>query len=154
MTVTFNPSAPRSAGTPAQDAQNSGTTERIEWNGFSLGKIPTDSYAIRNELRRSYAGVDQEMLRQMAEKDQKQRDLRKQEDTNKPRPREDGSANNRRDFALVEQPLAPPVEETSRASPGATAAGKKAGKGDPEDLFEQAIDLSNSFNEAGATFKV
>src|SRR5262249_55714112 len=102
-----------------------------------------------------YAGTDQEMLREMAEKDRQSKDRSKDSDRDK-KTAETSAAerNQRRQFGLVEANLGNPSDLASAKGRGGAKGGGKAGGGeDDEDLFERAMDISANFNDAGARFK-
>jgi len=133
-----------------QDSYNNNATQTIDWNGFSLGKIPLDSESLRIELRRSYSGTDQEMMREWARREAQSKDVSKQSDDDKEKSKSDATQR-RRDFSLVE-PIAD--RSTAKGSEGTLAAKGGGKKSDPNDLFEQAMDLSRGFNDSGGRFKV
>lgn len=141
-----------------------GATAEVTWNGFSLGRIPLDPEALRIELRRSYAGTDQEMMRELARREQQIKEVKKDGEHNKQRGVED-DAHRRRSFTLNESIAGASRSDPVKSEPAApsdqpaTLSSVKPGQGkgkkdDSEDLLDRALEMSQDFNQMGARFRV
>lgn len=73
-------SLPPNTPAPIRDvySTNQGGDDRLRLGGFDLGSYPSDPNSLREELRKSFAGVDAEGLRKMEEEARKRRQLLQQ----------------------------------------------------------------------------